>query len=250
MGATPSHLGYTPLHQPCLDSHDRTPQGLHQGWGPSLTLGNEDATSPSIIGLYTRLTALEKDLQISQEENANKEAIIRYLLNNSKLSNAPFDTEIGKLKVQNSNLKKKIARMNEDSGRLKEKLRTARATIFALSVHGVAAVGSQSVPPSCNNRCKSPSSEVLIDLLGSCEEDASAVPSEEDTTLLGDIYDNDLDVEGIETEITPGQSLHESHNPLDSESQDYPYLVHFADSDEEDKMKEGVESVTKVPFLK
>lgn len=250
MGATLSRLGYTPLQQPCQKSHDCISHRLHQGWGPTLILGNEDAASPSIISLYTRLTALEKDLQISQEGNTNKEAIIQYLLNLSKGSLSTLDTETEKLKEQNSNLKKKIARMNEDSKRLKDKLRTALDIIFASSMQSVTAVGSQSVSSSCSNRCKSPSSEILIDLLGSCEGDASAVLSEEDTTLLNnDIHDDTLDVEGIKTEITPGQSLHESQNSLDSEFQDLPYIVHFADGDEEDKPKEGVEFITKVPIL-
>ena len=249
MGATLSHFGYAPLQQSCLDSHARVTQRLHQGWGPTLILGNEDATSPSIISLYTRLTALEKDLQISQEGNTNKEAIIQYLLNSYKVSNATLDTETEKLNEQNSNLKKKIAQMNEDSGRLIDTLRKALDTVSALSTHGVTPVGSQSVSPSCSNRCQSPSSEVLIDLLGSYEGDASAVLTEEDTTLLSEIHGNDLDVEGIEREITPGQALHESHSSLDSEFQDYPYIIHFANSDEEDISKEDVEFMAKVPFL-
>lgn len=248
MGAILSYLGYAPDQQPCPDPHCRVAQ--HQGWRPTVHLGNDDTASPSIIELYTRLTALEKDLKISQAGNIEKEAVIQYLLQSSVTNTRVKESTI-KLKEQLLLLKTTIDQNNKENEEIKDKLGKAEDTIFALSRRSVLNSRSQSTSTSFSSCSDSlPKSEVvtedLIDLSGCSQESDSAKLTEEDTTLLDDIYDDKLDIEDIKTDTAPGQPSHESHNSLDSEFQDFPYLVHFADNDEEDISKEGDEHMIKV----
>ena len=209
---------------------------------------HEHPASLHPMDLCTRLVALEKELQISQAENAKKEAVIQYLLH-SKASNPGLDAESEELQEEKSDLKKKIARLNEDSERVNDKLRKALDTIFVLSTPDVAAMVSQSISPSCGSRRKSPSVD-LIDLLGSSEECASAVQTEEDITVLDGSYENEeLEEEGVNEKTTPESSLlesYESHESLALESQGSRYIVHFAESDEDGKPNGSVNVVTQV----
>lgn len=246
MDSCTSHLGYnTHQHPHSLGDEHVSQQNYPSGLGrPSVHVTNGLPVSHRSIDLFTRLIALEKDLQISQTENTKKEAVIQYLLY-SKVSNA----ETEKLKEQNNNLEKEIARLNDDSERVKDKLGKALDTIFALSTPNVAGVVSQSISASCSSCCKPPSVEALktedlIDLLKSSEECASAVQTEEDTTLLDDIYDEVLD-----NKTTLEHSLHESLESPNLEFQAPPYIVHFADNDEEGKPNDSAKDVTSVRCL-
>lgn len=253
MGATLSHFAYASHQQPDPRSHQHVSQ-LHQCLEPTLILGNENAASSTIIDLYTRLTALEKDLKISQLGNIEKEAVIQYLLQSS-ISNARVKESTTKLKEQLLLLKTTIDQKNKENKEIKDKLGKAEDTICALSRRSVLNSRSQSTSTSFSSRSDSPpKSEVvtedLIDLSDCSQESDSAKLTEGDSTLLDDIYEDQLDVEDIKTDITPGQSSLESRDSLDSELQDFPYLVHFADSDGEDVSKEGDAHMTQVWFIK
>ena len=62
------------------------------------------ATSPSVIDLCTRLGALDKELQISRSENANKDAIIRYLLQSCATSFSRHSYSQAKDEISTQNL--------------------------------------------------------------------------------------------------------------------------------------------------
>ena len=237
MGAILSYLGYASHQQPDPRSRQHVSQ-LHQSLGPS------------IIDLYTRLTALEKDLKISQVGNSEKEAVIQYLLQSS-VSNARDKESTIKLKEQLLLLKTTIDQVNKENEEIKDKLGKAKDIIFALSRRSILNSRSQSTSTSFSSGSDSPPksgvvTEDLIDLSGCSQESDSAKLTEEDTTLLDEIYNDKLNTADATSDTTSAQSPHESHNSLDSEFQDFPYLVHFADNDDEDSSKEGDERITKV----
>ena len=245
MGAIISYLGYAPDQQSNPDSHYRVAQ--HQGWGPPPHLGNDDTASPSIIDLYTRLTALEKDLKISQAGNIDKEAIIQYLLQ-SRVSDARVKESTMKLKEQLLHLKTSIDRNHKENEEIKDKLGKAEETIYALSRRSVLNSRPHSTSKSFSSRSDSPSksevvTEDLIDLSGCSEESDSAKLTKEDTTLLDDFYEDDSDTQAVSKSTMPGHSL---HRLSDSEFEGSSYIFRFSDSDENDEPQDDVKVSTEV----
>ena len=233
MGATFSYLCY-PSHQP-----------INQGCASSPILDNKDAASPSIIGLYTRLTALEKDLEISRVGNTNKEAVIQYLLQSS-VSNARFKETTVKLKEQLIVLKATIDRIYKQNDEIKDKLGRAEDTISALSTSNF--LDSKSTSKSCSTRSEFPPTsdvmtEDLIDLMGCSQESDSVKLTGEDTTLIDGLYEDQSDIEGVSENTTPDQSLHQSS---DADFEGSSYIVHFSDSDQDDKAQDVVKVSTQV----
>lgn len=245
MGATFSYLGYPSRQQPHPLSHEHISQQLHQGCGASPILGNEDAASPSIIGLYTRLTALEKDLEISRVGNTNKEAVIQYLLQSS-VSNARFKETTVKLKEQLVVLKTTIDRINKQNDEIKDKLGRAEDTISALSTSSV--LDSRSTSTSCSTRSDLPPksdvvTEDLIDLMCCSQESDNLELTEDDTTLIDGLYEDESDMEGVSENTTPDQSLHQSS---DADFEGSSYIVHFSDSDQDNNVQDAVKVSTQV----
>lgn len=250
MGAILSYLGYQSQQRPCPPSREHVSQQLHHGslGGPTLILGNGDAASASIIDLYTRLGALERDLQVTRAENINKEAVIQYLLQ-SNLSNARVKEITENLKDQLLALKTTADRTNEESEAIKDRLSKAEDNIFALSTSSVPNSKPHSASTSFSSRSNSlPKSESvaedLIDLVDYSHESDSAKLMEEDTTLLDESHEDDSDIEGEFEDTTPDQSLQQSS---DSEFEGASYIVHFVDSDEDTKPQDAVKVSTKVP---
>ncbi|KAF6232322.1 hypothetical protein HO173_009427 [Letharia columbiana] len=234
MGATLSYLGYASHQQPHPGFYERVSRQLHQGFEPTLIFGNKDAVSPSIIDLCTRLTALEKDLQISRTANTNKEAVIQYLLQSS-VSNARVKERTVKLKEQLLVLKTTIDHTHKEKKEIKDKLRKAEDTIFALSRPNVPNSMSQSISTSFSSHSDSPPkseivTEDLIDLLDCSQE------------FSNKFYEDESDTEGVSNSTTPFQSLQQSS---DSDFEGSSYIVHFADSDEDTKSQDAVKVSTK-----
>ena len=229
MGATLSYLGYLSQQRPNPPSHDHVFQQLHRGslGGPTLILSNEDAGS--IAELYTRLGALEKDLQISRAENTRKDAVIQYLLQYN-ISNVPVKEIIVNLNGQVLTLETTINQTNKENKEIKVKLSKAEDTISRL----------QSAPTSFSSRSDIPPeidlvAEDLIDLLDSSHESDSAKLMKEDTALLDDSFEHESGIEGEFMNTTPDQSLHQS-----------PYIVYFADSEENAEAQAAVNLPTNV----
>ena len=245
MGATFSYLGYASHQQP----HPRSHEQLHYSSlvDPALILGNGDVASPSFIDLYTRLAALQKDLQISRAENTNKEAIIQYLLSSS-VNNTRVREITVKLKEQLRVLKTANDRITKEKEEIEGKLGNAKNTISALTTPGVFSSVAQSTSTSFSSRSDSPPksepvTEDLIDLLDCSQESGSQKLVEDDTTLLDDFYEEESDVERVLKNTTPDQSLHQSS---DSEFEGSSYIVRFANSDEEIKPQDAVKISHKV----
>ncbi len=242
MGATLSYLGYASHQQPLPRSHEHVSQQLHQGRGPTLIFRTEDSASRSIIDLCARLAALEKDLQISRAENTNKDAVIQYLLHSS-VSNARVNEDTVNLKEQLLVLKTTIARMRKENEEIKDRLQKAEDVIFAVATPSIPNSRPQSTSTSFSSRSDSPAkscgvTEDLIDLLGCSNESDIAKCKEEDTTLLDEDYEDELETEGEFNNTTPDQSLHLS---FDTEFEGPAYITHFADSDEDAKPQNAVE---------
>lgn len=240
MGAILSCLGYTLHQQPYPRSDWHVPQQLHY---PSLV-----KLSPSITELYTRLGALEKNLQVSQAENTNKETVIQYLLQSS-VSNARICEVTVKLKEQLLALTTKNDQTKKENEEVKAKLGRAEEIIFALSSPGVVSSTPQSTLTSFSSCGESPLelellTEDLIDLSDYSPESDSANLTKKDTTLLEKFYEDESDIDAGCKGSTPDQSLNRSS---DLEFEGSSYIVHFADADEEGKPFNRV--VTKVRSL-
>ena len=242
MGATLSYLGYRSYHQPFPHSHEHVSQQLYQGRGPTLIFRTGDSASRSIIDLCARLATLEKDLQISQAGNANKDAVIQYLLQSS-VSNARVNEDTISLKEQLLFLKTTIGRMDKDNEEIKDRLQKAEDVIFAVATPSNSNSRPQSASTSFSSCSDFPAksgvvTDDLIDLLGCSHESEIAKCKEEETTLLDEDYEDDLETEGEFNNTTPDQSLHLS---FDTEFEGPSYITHFADSDEDAKPQNAVE---------
>lgn len=247
MGATLSHLCYASRQQSYPYSNKHGLRQLQQGCGPTLALGNEDAASPSIPNLCTRLGALEKDLQNSRAENTNKETVIQYLLQSS-VSSAHVKESTVQVKEQLLILKTNIEQANKEIEEIKDKLRKAEDTVTALSIPSVSSSRLQSTSTSFSSRSYLPPksdivTEDLIDLLGCNQKPDSANLVEEGTTLLDELDEDDSDIEGIFKNTTPDQTRHQSS---DSEFEESSYIVHFTNSDEDAIPHDTVKVSTKV----
>ena len=249
MGATFSYLSYASHQQPQPRSHEQIPQQIHYHSlvGPALILGNGDATSPSSIDLYTRLAALEKDLQIFRTGNVDKEAVIQHLLKSS-VNNARAQEVTVKIKEQLRELKTTNDQLKKENEEIKAKLRRAEDTIFALSTPTVPNSRSQSISASLTSRSGfRPKSELvtedLIDLLGCSQASDSAKLVEEDSTLLDDFYEDELEIEGFFKNTTPDESLQPS---FDSETIESSYIVRFANTDEDAIPQDTIKVSTEV----
>ena len=242
MGATLSYLGYASHQQPRPHSHEHVFQQLHQGRGRILIFGTEDSASRSIIDLCARLATLEKDLQISRAENTNKEAVIQYLLQ-PRVSNAHVNEITAHLKEQLLVLKMTIDRTKKENEEIKDRLLKAEDAILAVATPSVPNSRPQSTSTSFSNCSDSTAKSVvvtedLIDLLGCSQESDVAKCKEEDTTLLDEDYEDELETEREFNNTTPDQSLHLS---FDTEFEGPSYITHFADSDEDAKPQDAVE---------
>ena len=247
MGATLSYLGYASHQQPYPRSHEHVSHHLHQGNRPTLVLGNGDSASSSIIDLCARLGALEKDLQISEAGNNNKEAVIQYLLQ-SRVSNARVKEIILQLKAQLLVLEETIDRIKKENEEFQDRLTKAEGTILALSMSSVPSSRTQSTSTSFSSHSDSSAksdlvTEDLIDLLGCSPESDKAKFKEEDTTLLDEFYEDESDIEGAFQNATPDQSLHQS---FDTELEQPTYITHFADSDEDAKPQDAIHASREV----
>ena len=244
MGATLSYLGYTSHKQ---HYHEHVPQQLHPDYEPIPILGSGDAASSYVIDLCTRLGALEKDLQISRAENADKEAVIQYLLQ-SNVSNAGIKEIMVQLKRQLLILKAAIDRTKKENEEIKEKVGKAEEAIAALYTTGISCPGPQSTSTSFNGHIDSSEkieamTEDLIDMLDYSQGLDSAKLIEEDITLLDKNYDEESDIEGVLQRTTPDQAPHQSS---DSEFEGSSYLMHFADTGEDAKPQDTVTLSTEV----
>lgn len=249
MGATFSYLGYASRQQPQPRFHAQIPQQIHYHSlvGPTLILGNGDATSPSSIDLYTRLAALEKDLEISRTGNVDKEAVIQHLLKSS-VNNARVKEITVKIKEQLRDLKTTHDQLKKENEEIKAKLRRAEDTIFALSTPTVPNSKFQSISTSLTSRSgfrpkSEPVTEGLIDLLDCSQASDSTKLVEEDSTLLDDFCEDDSEIEGFFKNTTPDESLHHS---FDSETIESSYIVRFANTDEDAIPQDTIKVSTEV----
>lgn len=245
MGATLSYLGYLSnqhLHTP---SHGHVSQQLHQYYRPFLILSRRDTALPSIIDLYTRLIASEKDLQISQASNTHKEIVIEYLLQ-SNASNACFQENL-QLKAQLLVLKTTIDRINRENEEVKDKLRKAEEAI-GLSTSSVPASGPLPISTTFSSYANSPVegeavTEDLIDLLSCIQDSDGGKTKEGHTTLRDELSEDEPDIEEVSQRNTPDRALHQTSD-LDSEGPSY--LVHFTNEDDDTEGQDTVVLSTKV----
>ena len=242
MGVTASYLGYRSPEQSSTP-HGVFPQQLHQGYSLPLILENGIADSPSMANLYTRIAAMERDIQISRAQNENKEAVIDYLLQ-THIRNASVRESTAQLQDQLLSLRAAIERTHKEIGEINKKLGKAKDAIIALTTLNAPSSRSHSILTSSSNRSyplpKSEAvSEDLIDLLDCSQDSSHAKALEEDTTLLDDYYEDDLEIEGVATRCT-------INSPSDSEFEGSPYIVHFTNSDEDDTQGDAVKVSTTV----
>lgn len=245
MGATLSYLRFAPKQQPYPRYHEHTSNQLYQGCEPISFVSNGEPALPSIIDLYTRLVAVEKDLHLFRAGYSSKEAVIQYLLHKS-VSNFGFKQTTIHLKEQLRVLKVVLDQTQKENEEVKHKLAKAEDFIFALStpnciIHkpqsSPAIVGSSGDIPSKSNA----STDDLIDLLGCSPESGNAESMEQDTALRHELSEDESNVEGQSTNAVPDQSLYQS---FDSGLPEPPYIVRFSDSDEEEKFGDNVKVLT------
>lgn len=244
MGATFSYLGYA-SHQPRhSQSHEHISQQFHSSCGQTVVLGKEGAASLPIIDLCTRIGASEKDLELCRTENAKKEAVIQYLLQSS-VSNTRISEITEKLKERLSALTTTIDRTNKEYG---ERLLKVEDSVYALSTRSILISGPVSTSTSFSGCSDCPQNsgvvaEDLIDLLDCSQESDSVKLMGDETTLLDQSCEEESNPESVVKNATPNQSLRQSS---DSEFQDFPYIVHFTDNDEEGNPNDSVKVATKV----
>ena len=250
MGVVASYIGYRSRKQ------SFTPYGafslqLHEVCRLPLIIGDGVAASLSIANLCTQLAAMEKDIRVSQAENKNKESVIDYLLQ-TNVRNASVNGSTAKLQGQLLALRAAIEQTHKEVGEIKEKLGKAEDAIITLSALNAPGSRSQSISTSSSNRSDPPpKSEAvsgnLIDLLD-CSQDFSQDSShakavEEDTTLLDNYYEEDLEIEGVLKNTIRDQSIPQSS---DSEFEGSSYIVRFTDSDEDDIQGDAIKTSTSV----
>ena len=246
MGVIASYLGYRSQKQ-SFTPHGVFPQQLHKGDSLPLILENGVADSPSMANLYTRLAAMEKDVQVSRAQNRNKEAVIDYLLQ-TNTKNTSVKESTAQLQGQLLALRAAIERTHKDIGEINDKLGKAKDAIIALTTLNAPSSRSQSTLTSSSN-CSYPLSkseavsENLIDLLDCSQDSSHAKALDEDTTLLDDYYEDDLEIEGVLKNATRNKINSQS---LDLEFEGSSYIVHFTDSDEDDTQGDAVKASTMV----
>ena len=246
MGVTTSYLSYRSQKQ-SLTPHGGFPQQLHHGYSLPLILDNGVTDSPSIANLYTHLTAMENDIQVSQAQNKNKEAVIDYLLQTNS-RNASLKESTAQLQGQLLALRATIERTHKEVREINEKLGKAKTTIIALTTLNAPSPRSQSILTSSSNRSyPHPNSEAvsedLIDLLDCSQDSSHAKAVGEDTTLLDDYHEDDSEIEGILKITTRDQFNSQSS---DSKLEGSSYITHFTDSDEDDTQGDAVKVSTTV----
>ena len=246
MGVTTSYLSYRSQKQ-SLTPHGGFPQQLHQGYSLPLILDNGITDSPSIANLYTHLTAMEKDIQVSRAQNKNKEAVIDYLLQtNSRNSSVKEST--AQLQGQLLALRATIERTQREVREINEKLGDAKDAIIALTTLNAPSPRSQSILTGSSNRSyPHPNSEAvsedLIDLLDCSQDPSYAKALGEDTTLLDDYYKDDSKIKGTSKNTTRDKLNSQSSV---SEFESSSYIIHFTDSDEDDTQGDAIEVSTTV----
>ena len=246
MGVVASYLGFR--HQKrSFTPYGASRQQLHQVCSLPPILDDGVAASPSIINLCTQLAAMEKDIQVSQAQNKNKESIIDYLLQ-SNVRNASIKGSTAQVQGQLLALRAAIEQTHKEVRGIKDKLEKAEDAIIALSTLNAPSSESQSISTSSSNRSyPPPKSEALngdlIDLLDCSQDSSHATAVEEDTTLLNNDYDDDSEIEGILKNAIRDQLISQSS---DSEFEGSSYIVHFTDSDQDDIQGDAVKTSTTV----
>ena len=254
MGATLSYLRSAPKQQPYPIHHEHTSNQLCQGCEPISRVGSGDPTLPSMIDLYTRLIALYKDFHLFRSGNSSKESVIQYLLHSS-FSNSGFKQSTVHLEEQVQVLKASLDRTRRENEEVKEKLAKAENVILALS--------NPMQTPSCPIPRPQPSSAMfsnssdipsksnasmddLIDLLGGGSESDIPKSMEKDTNSRSELSKDESNIEELSTNLVPDQSVYQSFDSgfPDSGFPDFPYIVHFPESDEEGKAGDDVKVLT------
>ena len=240
MGATLSYLRSAPKQQPYSRYHEHTSNQFCQGCKPISIVDNGDPALPSMIDLYTRLVAVEKDLHLFRAGNSSKDAVIQYLLHSS-VSTSGFKQTTINLREQLRVLKAALDRTQKENEEVKNKLAKAENFILALSspscpIHKPQPSSASDAPLKSNA-----STEDLIDLLGFDTESGNSKSMEQDTALRIELSENESNNEEDSTNVVPDQSLYQS---FDSELQGSSYIVHFPNSDEEGKLRDNVKVLT------
>ena len=250
MGSVPSYFVYTPIHLPHPHAHEHLyPQAYHSGLGgfPAGPPPEHSIATPN-VELCARLALLEKDYQNSQAENANKEAVIQYLLH-SKVGDEPSDNKAADLGEEVLSLKERISELNEDGKQLRSQLQQALDIIFTTPTPITAGFAAQSSPTNDEDGSKTTNIDVvkthdLIDLLDCVEGSADAKLSGEDTTLLDDYHDDVSSIGEEPAKTAADQSLSQS---LSSDlREDSSYIHHFVRDESNVNPHEDVEKAAPV----
>lgn len=242
MGVVASYLGYKSQKQ-SFTPYGALSQQLHQVCSLPLILNDGVTASPSIASLCTQLAAMEKDIQVSQAQNKNKEGVIDYLLQ-TNVRNASVKGSTAQLQRQLLALRATIEQTHKEVGEIKDKLEKAEDAIIALSTLNAPSSRSQSISTSSSNRgYPPPKSEAvsgdLIDLLDCSQDSSHAKAVEEETTLLDDYYEDESETEGVLKNTIRDQLLPQ---PFNSEFEGSSYIVHFTDSDKDDAQGDTVKT--------
>lgn len=183
------------------------------------------------------LVVLKKDLKLSQAENAKKDAIIQYLLNFMvrNLTLAEHDAE-----------KDRVTKKVFKDG-IEELVSSIKDAIFTLSITNVGGIRPRDESRRCS---EGPNDEIvetgdLIDLLSSNDETENTKLTEEDTTLLEELYDDMSDFEAV----TANTLRSSSSNSFDSGFSESSYIVRFANCDPAHDFCGGIEHAGKVISL-
>ena len=238
MGVVASYIGYRSRKQ-SFTPYGALSQQLHEVCRLPLIIGDGVTASPSITNLCTQLAAIEKDIQVSQAENKNKESIIDYLLQ-TNVRNASVNGSTAKLQGQLRALRAAIEQTHKEVREIKDKLEKAEDAIIALSTLNAPGSRTQSIS---TNRSYPPPSGDLIDLLDCTQDSSYAKAVEEETTLLDDYYEDDSETEGVLKNTIRDQL---KPQPFDSEFEGSSYIVRFTDSDEDDTHGDAIKTSTTV----
>ena len=244
MGVIASYLGYRSQKQ-SFTPHEGFPKQLHKGYSLPLIPDNGVADSPSMANLYIHLAAIEKEIQVLRAQNTNKEAVIDYLLQ-INLRNASVKESTAQLQGQLLTPRAAIERTHKEIGEINDKLRKAKDAIIALTTLNAPSLRSQSILTSSSNSSlplpKSKAvSEDLIDLLDCSQDSSHEKALEEDTTLLDEYYEDDLEIEGVLENATRNKTNSQSSDP---EFEGSSYIVHFIDSAEDGAQGDAVKVST------
>ena len=194
------------------------------------------AATASTTDLYTRLALLTRDHQEAQKENAQKQAVIEYLLT-SKILESNVEKEIVELHKEISSLKQKLVEHTKEGQQLRIDLHKALDAISALAARDTVTTTSQpnsalGEDDSKANNTAAINSQDLIDFSDHDGGSTHAEPASGVTTLLNDEDEDDYISESADDVETYAhtQSATISFSE-DFDFEDSPYIHHFVNGD-------------------